>query len=644
MRPLGGAVFSSRSSSGTPHIVLTLIGQSNAIASGVSTTAPPVGTGSPANTFIWDRVSNTFLTYVAGSTSDPHTATTSWGSEVGFIDSLRASGDLRPIYIHKVAVGGTALAVGWQTSGGTQYNAWTSQRAVMRAALPAGSRTEVTVWCQGEADSIPPRDAAYEANFNALISAARALDVDAASSMWVVERIRPYTGDPVGFPLTSAYRVRQAQEVARSNIRVMSLDFDPGNFALIHPGLSWVFGKGQAVFSAWASNVVVGDVTPSNLGSFTDVTGAAVSTVVTSNEVAIAGIDRSSVVTISGGEYRVRNSDDTLFLDWTSAAGTINPFQKLTLRRTSSSSNSTQLTTTVTVGGVAEDWLVTTAGSALGISGSPGSGTVGVAYSFTPTVSGGVPAYTFSITAGSLPAGLSLNGSTGEISGTPTTAGVSSGITLRVTDSTSAFAELSGLTITVSAASGSLAWDASLVANSPPQLTFTSSNTVVSTNANTAGARFSRTAASTGKTTGKHYFRCEFSGTTGARGYGVGMTQTGGSNGVVGGTINTQRWWWTGTAAATNSGTTGMGSNVSNVNAQYECVVDLDANLIWFRVVGGLWNNSGSADPVAGSGGLSISGRGTNAVHPMCGLPNVTTTSSCALVAGSPPSGIPQWS
>lgn len=39
------------------------------------------------------------------------------------------------------------------------------------------------------------------------------------------------------------------------------------------------------------------------------------------------------------------------------------------------------------------------------------------------TASGGEGPYTFAVTAGSLPAGLSLNGSTGEISGTPTTPG-----------------------------------------------------------------------------------------------------------------------------------------------------------------------------------------------------------------------------
>ncbi|MHC4713163.1 MAG: putative Ig domain-containing protein [Planctomycetota bacterium] len=61
-------------------------------------------------------------------------------------------------------------------------------------------------------------------------------------------------------------------------------------------------------------------------------------------------------------------------------------------------------------------------------------GQIGVAYSETLAATGGVTPYTWSIVSGSLPAGLSLNSSTGEISGTPTTGGTSN-FTVRVTDS-----------------------------------------------------------------------------------------------------------------------------------------------------------------------------------------------------------------
>jgi len=60
-------------------------------------------------------------------------------------------------------------------------------------------------------------------------------------------------------------------------------------------------------------------------------------------------------------------------------------------------------------------------------------GEVNVAYSRTLSASGGFTPYTWSKIAGNFPAGLSLNGSTGEISGTPTTV-ESEAFTIRVTD------------------------------------------------------------------------------------------------------------------------------------------------------------------------------------------------------------------
>jgi hypothetical protein len=48
---------------------------------------------------------------------------------------------------------------------------------------------------------------------------------------------------------------------------------------------------------------------------------------------------------------------------------------------------------------------------------------VGTPYSSFVTVVGGVPPYTFAVLSGSLPTGLSLNATTGEISGTPSAAG-----------------------------------------------------------------------------------------------------------------------------------------------------------------------------------------------------------------------------
>lgn len=69
----------------------------------------------------------------------------------------------------------------------------------------------------------------------------------------------------------------------------------------------------------------------------------------------------------------------------------------------------------------------------LGITNSPTSGTLNSAYNFSFTAAGGTPPYTYSIVAGALPAGLSMD-SSGNITGTPTAAGTT-GFSVSISDS-----------------------------------------------------------------------------------------------------------------------------------------------------------------------------------------------------------------
>ncbi|HLK49535.1 MAG TPA: putative Ig domain-containing protein [Bryobacteraceae bacterium] len=79
-------------------------------------------------------------------------------------------------------------------------------------------------------------------------------------------------------------------------------------------------------------------------------------------------------------------------------------------------------------------------------------GVVGVAYSQTLTASGGAGSpYTWAVATGTLPAGLSLNTSTGAITGTPTAAAIST-FTISATDSMAASAT-QGFTVTIAASS-----------------------------------------------------------------------------------------------------------------------------------------------------------------------------------------------
>ncbi len=81
---------------------------------------------------------------------------------------------------------------------------------------------------------------------------------------------------------------------------------------------------------------------------------------------------------------------------------------------------------------VTQSFIIAAVG--LGIAcGSPINGTVGIPYSHTFPSGGGIGAVTFVILTGSLPPGITLNSSTGVLSGTPTSPGAFP-ITVQVTD------------------------------------------------------------------------------------------------------------------------------------------------------------------------------------------------------------------
>ncbi len=86
--------------------------------------------------------------------------------------------------------------------------------------------------------------------------------------------------------------------------------------------------------------------------------------------------------------------------------------------------------------------------------GSLPNGTQNTAYSATLAATGGVTPYTWSVTSGSLPAGLALNSGSGAIAGTPTGTGTSS-FTVQVADANSQTAA-KALSITVNAPAPSI--------------------------------------------------------------------------------------------------------------------------------------------------------------------------------------------
>lgn len=88
----------------------------------------------------------------------------------------------------------------------------------------------------------------------------------------------------------------------------------------------------------------------------------------------------------------------------------------------------------------------------LSVSGTPGPATVGQSYSYAPTAAGGSGTKTWSTSGTALPAGLSINSTTGLVSGTPTAAGTVSGIIITVTDTSGSASQTVSIAVAAAAA------------------------------------------------------------------------------------------------------------------------------------------------------------------------------------------------
>ncbi len=95
------------------------------------------------------------------------------------------------------------------------------------------------------------------------------------------------------------------------------------------------------------------DTTP-NQFIFTDIAGATLSTVYTSNTIIVSGIDAPATVMVTGGEYSKNGGA------WTSAPGTAEVGNTFAVRLTSSGSYNTPASCTLTIGGVSDTYTVTT--------------------------------------------------------------------------------------------------------------------------------------------------------------------------------------------------------------------------------------------------------------------------------------------
>ncbi|MFM5667701.1 putative Ig domain-containing protein [Aeromonas hydrophila] len=221
---------------------------------------------------------------------------------------------------------------------------------------------------------------------------------------------------PAGLSLNTSSGVISGTPSASGtfNLTVTATDANSASgfqvYSLVINGLAPVAG---AVSATVAANSSANSIT-------LNITGTATS-------VAVASTASNGIATASGTS-----------ITYTPTAGFSGP-DSFTYTATNASGTSSPATVTITV-------------STPSITLNPGTlsnGSVGTAYGQTITASGGSAPYTYAITAGALPEGLSLNAASGLISGTPSTAGTTE-LSITVTDANGA-TSLQNFSITISA-------------------------------------------------------------------------------------------------------------------------------------------------------------------------------------------------
>jgi hypothetical protein len=108
----------------------------------------------------------------------------------------------------------------------------------------------------------------------------------------------------------------------------------------------------QAIYNAGIDGKCL-DLTPGTF-TFTDVSGAELSTQYTSNTITVGGLAANAPISVTGGEYRIGVGS------FTSALGTVTNGNTVAVRQTSSPSFATTTNTVLTIGTVSDTYSVTT--------------------------------------------------------------------------------------------------------------------------------------------------------------------------------------------------------------------------------------------------------------------------------------------
>ncbi|KAB0664491.1 hypothetical protein F6V25_13210 [Oryzomonas japonica] len=276
---------------------------------------------------------------------------------------------------------------------------------------------------------------------------------------------------PMDFYFTTQTNVAQSATITSNTITILGNQFEAdisivnGQYSIDGGAYTSVPGKIKlnqtlTIQQTSASDISTATITTVTVGgyttTFTSITSSALmfatqssvflKTLIESNSLKLpASLSASSAISISNGEYAISTDGGTTWSSYTSAAGTVEPGQRLKVRQTSSAATNTDVVTTVTVSGLSPITFTTHTGTTFSFTtqNDVDLGTQLVSDNFT------LPSYLAASTAISIVNGeysTSPNGGTTWTEYTSTAGTVDPGQLLRVRQTSSAAEATSTLT------------------------------------------------------------------------------------------------------------------------------------------------------------------------------------------------------
>ncbi len=331
------------------------------------------------------------------------------------------------------------------TANAGTVNSGDSVTLQLTASANASTKTSATVTIGGVAGTFDVTTLAADTTPNAFSFTAK---TGVALSSVVTSSSITVAGITVATPITVAggkYSINGAAYTASAGTvnagNTVSVQLTASATASTKTSATVTIGGVAGTFDV----TTLADTTP-NAFSFTAKTGVALSSLVTSSSMTVTGITGPTPITVTGGKYSINGAA------YTASAGTVSLGGSVTLQLTSSATSSTKTSATVTIGGVAGTFDVTTVAA----------DTTPNAFSFTAQTnvvrSTAIVSNAVTIGGITVPTAISVSGGSYSVNGTAytTAAGtVSNGDTVKLKlTSSSTYASLVKATLTVGGVAG----------------------------------------------------------------------------------------------------------------------------------------------------------------------------------------------